>query len=275
MYFMYLHPEWPPGASSLRGVSDIEQAAAWVQQAERLVVLTGAGISTDSGIADFRGPNGLWTKNPQAEKTATLQHYLGDADVRRTAWQNRVKAPYFSAEPNRGHHALAAADEAGRLHALITQNVDGLHQAAGVDPARVVEVHGTVHEWACLSCDDGGPMKEALDRVRAGEDDPPCPTCGGIIKSATISFGQSLVPEVIMRAEQVASEADVLLAVGTKLSVYPVAGVVPLAKSQGAIVVILNAEPTDLDHLADAVIRDSISEVLPALLGVELPLGKS
>lgn len=240
-----------------------------MQRAERLVVLTGAGISTDSGIQDFRGPNGLWTKNPQAEKLATLQHYVGDPEVRKAAWRHRAEAPYFTAQPNRGHRALAALDELGRLHALVTQNVDGLHQAAGVDPAKVIEVHGTVHEWACLACGAGGPMPEAIERVRNGEDDPACPRCGGIIKSATISFGQNLVPEVIARAEQVAAQADVLLAVGTKLSVYPVAGVVPVARSHGASVVILNAEPTDMDHLAHAVVRDSISDVLPRLLGVD------
>lgn len=252
-------------------MTDFEQAQArgWIARAERLVVLTGAGISTDSGISDFRGPNGLWTKNPQAEKQANISHYVNDPEVRRAAWQNRIKAPYFDAQPNLGHRALAALDESGRLHALITQNVDGLHQAAGVDPARVIEVHGSVHEWGCLSCDDGGPMKEALDRVRAGEDDPRCPTCGGIIKSKTISFGQGLVPEVIARAEEVATEADVLLAVGSTLGVYPVAGVVPVAKSYGALVVILNAEPTQMDDLADAVVRGSISDLLPRLLGVD------
>lgn len=253
-------------------MTDFDAARGWVQRAERLVVLTGAGISTDSGIADFRGPNGLWTKNPQAEKQATLQHYVGDPEVRRASWQNRIKAPYFTAKPNRGHDALGALDEQGRLHALITQNVDGLHQAGGVDPDRVIEVHGTVHEWACLGCEKRGPMPEMLDRVRAGEPDPACVDCGGIIKSATISFGQNLVPSVIARAEQAALACDVLIAVGTKLSVYPVAGVVPVAKSNGATVVILNAEPTDLDHLADAVLRESISDALPRLLGVERQL---
>jgi len=247
----------------------VDLIRGWLDGATRVVVLTGAGISTDSGIQDFRGPNGLWTKNPEAEKQATLQHYVGDPEVRRASWQNRIKAPHFTARPNRGHHALAALDARGGLHALITQNVDGLHQAAGVDPAKVIEVHGNVHEWACLTCDARGPMPDALERVRNGEADPDCPRCGGIIKSATISFGQNLVPEVIARADQVAREADVLLAVGTKLSVYPVAGVVPLARSQGATIVILNAEPTDMDELAHAVVRGSISDLLPDLLGVE------
>ena len=237
--------------------------------ADRLVILTGAGISTDSGIQDFRGPNGLWTKDPEAEKRANLQYYVGDKTVRIGAWRARVDAPYFRAEPNRGHLAIAERARRFGLHGLITQNVDGLHQAAGVDPWRVIEVHGSVHRWQCLQCDAGGPIQEALDRVRAGEDDPPCPVCGGIIKTATISFGQNLVPEVIERAYEVSSTCDVLLAVGSTLGVYPVAGCVPEAKRNGAKVIILNSHPTEMDHLADDVIRDSISDVLPWLLGVE------
>ena len=161
------------------------------------------------------------------------------------------------------------------MHGLITQNVDGLHQAAGVDPWKVIEVHGTVHEWKCIACEAGGPIQDALDRVRGGEDDPPCPVCGGIIKTATISFGQNLVPEVIERAYEVSSTCDVLLAVGTKLSVYPVAGCVPEAKRHGAAVVILNAEETDMDDLADVVVRGQISEALPHVLGVADALGQA
>jgi NAD-dependent deacetylase len=250
-------------------VTELDHARELVAEAERLVLLTGAGISTDSGIQDFRGPNGLWTKNPEAEKRATLQHYVNDPEVRRGAWRARLDAPYFRAEPNRGHHAIAARAKRGGLHAVITQNVDGLHQAAGVDGWKVIEVHGTVHEWRCIACEAGGPIQEALDRVRGGEDDPPCPDCGGIVKTATISFGQNLVPEVIERAFEAAAGCDVLLSVGTKLSVYPVAGCVPEAKRNGAKVVILNAEETDMDHLADVVVRGSISELLPVLLGVE------
>jgi NAD-dependent deacetylase len=236
--------------------------------AERLVVLTGAGISTDSGIQDFRGPNGLWTKDPQAEKRANLQYYVADKTVRIGAWRARVDAPYFRAEPNRGHLAIAERAKRFGLHGLITQNVDGLHQAAGVEPWKVIEVHGSVHEWKCLQCETGGPIQEALDRVRAGEDDPPCPDCGGIIKTATISFGQNLVPEVIETAYDVSSTCDVLLAVGSTLGVYPVAGCVPEAKRHGAKVVIVNSHPTEMDDLADDVIRGSISDVLPDLLGV-------
>ena len=231
-----------------------------IDGAERLVILTGAGISTDSGIQDFRGPNGLWTKDPQAEKRAQLQYYVADRELRVSGWRARLDAPHFRAEPNRGHLAIAERAKRLGLHALITQNVDGLHQAAGLDPWKVIEVHGSVHEWKCLECEQGGPIQDALDRVRGGEDDPPCPHCDGIIKTATISFGQNLVPEVIERAYEVAAACDVLLCVGSKLSVYPVAGVVPEAKRNGARVVILNA---------DDLVRGSISELLPGVLGVE------
>jgi NAD-dependent deacetylase len=245
----------------------LEQVRQWIAESHFLVVLTGAGISTDSGIPDFRGPNGVWTKDPKAERSATLAHYVGDPEVRRRAWRTRADSPLFTAEPNAGHRALADLDRLGRLHLHVTQNVDGHHQAAGVDPTRVVEVHGNVREWACLTCGARGPMADALERVRAGEDDPPCPACGGIIKSATISFGQALVPEDMERSELAALEADVLLAVGSTLQVHPVAGIVPMAKRAGARLVIVNAEPTPFDHLADAVLREPIGTVLPALAG--------
>ena len=162
--------------------------------ANRITVLTGAGISTDSGIPDFRGPNGVWTKNPAAERIASLQHYLADPDVRRAAWRNRLQSPAWSAQPNAGHRALVPLGREGRLVALLTQNIDELHQQAGSDPALVVELHGTMRSVTCWSCGEGGPMEPALERVTAGEDDPACLTCGGILKSATISFGQALDP---------------------------------------------------------------------------------
>lgn len=246
--------------------ADLDRVRAWVGAAERVVVLTGAGISTDSGIPDFRGPQGVWTKDPAAEKTATLQNYLADPDVRRQAWQNRLTSPAWAAKPNLGHQAIVELERQGKLLAVVTQNIDELHQRAGTDPALVVEVHGTIHRYACWDCGDQGDMQLVLDRVRAGEDDPACSGCGGILKSATISFGQALVPEVIERALRVAEEADLLLAVGSTLSVYPAANAVPRAKAAGARVVIVNAEPTQFDGLADAVLRGPISEILPALV---------
>jgi len=245
----------------------LREVAGWIRAAQRVTVLTGAGISTESGIPDFRGPQGLWTKNPGAEKMATLSHYVADKEVRERAWRNRLESPTWKAEPNAGHRALVALERAGNLHLLITQNVDGLHLAAGTSPARLVEIHGLLREVVCLDCGERAPMERALARVRAGESDPPCRSCGGILKSATISFGQNLVAHDLRRAEGAARECDLLLAVGSTLSVYPIAGVVPIAKQCGAQIVIVNAEPTEMDDLAEAVIRGPIGEILPRLCG--------
>jgi NAD-dependent deacetylase len=239
---------------------------SWIESAQRVVVLTGAGISTDSGIPDFRGPQGIWTKNPGAEKMATLQNYMADPEVRKRAWKSRFQALSLKREPNDGHRALVSLEQRGKLDTLITQNVDGLHQQAGTDPKRVVEIHGTMREVVCMSCGERMPMERALERVEAGEEDPPCRSCGGILKSATISFGQNLVQEDLARSQEVAETCDLMLAIGTKLSVFPIAGVVPIAKQAGARVVILNADETDMDHLADVVFRGSISDLLPQLV---------
>lgn len=237
----------------------------WIEQAQRVVVLTGAGISTDSGIPDFRGPQGVWTKNPKAEKLSDIRYYMADPEVRRLSWQSRLENPAWRAQPNTGHKALVELERRGKLHALITQNIDELHQLAGNSPEKVIEVHGTLRQVVCMSCDERAPMEKALARVRAGEADPPCRSCGGILKSATISFGQQLVPEVIDRAMRAAAEADLFLSVGTSLQVYPIAGAVQLAKRAGAKLVIVNAEPTPFDDLADAVIDEPIGNVLPRL----------
>ena len=237
----------------------------WIAAAERVVVLTGAGISTDSGIPDFRGPQGVWTRNPAAEKMFTLQNYLADPEVRRASWRARCESPTWSAQPNAGHRALVALEQRGKLHALITQNIDGLHQKAGHSPARVIEVHGTMHAVTCWGCGWKGPMQPVLERFRAGEEDPPCELCGGILKSDTISFGQALVPEVIERAMLSAADADLFLAVGTSLQVYPIAGAVPAARSAGAKIVIVNAQPTSFDDIADAVLPGSIGTILPGI----------
>lgn len=237
----------------------------WVAAARRVVVLSGAGISTDSGIPDFRGPQGVWTLNPKAEKMSDIRHYMADPEVRRLSWQSRLAHPAFTAQPNAGHLALAALEKRGKLHALVTQNIDGLHQRAGNSAGRVIEVHGNIHHAVCLSCAWKGTMQQVLARVRAGEADPPCRNCGGILKSDTISFGQQLVPEVITRAMEVARETDLLLAVGTSLQVYPIAGAVPLAKAAGARIVIVNAQPTQFDDLADAVLNDAIGKALPLI----------
>jgi NAD-dependent deacetylase len=239
---------------------------AWVEEARRIVALTGAGISTDSGIPDFRGPQGLWTRNPVAEKMSNIHYYLADPEVRRASWQNRLSSPAWSAKPNPGHLALVELERKQKLHALITQNIDELHQIAGNSPERVIEVHGTMRRFICFGCGMRGPMQLVLERVRAGEEDPHCRDCGGILKSDTISFGQQLVPEVIDRAMQAAGEAELFLAIGTSLQVYPVAGAVDIARRAGARIVIVNAEPTPFDDVADAVFNESISAVLPRFI---------
>ena len=243
----------------------ISSVRSWVDAAERVVVLSGAGISTDSGIPDFRGPQGVWTKNPLAEKLSNIHYYLADPEVRKASWQNRLASPAWSARPNTGHLALVSLEQRKKLHALITQNIDELHQLAGNSPELVIEVHGTMRRFMCWGCGMRGPMQLVLERVRAGEPDPRCRDCGGILKSDTISFGQQLVPEVIDRAMAAAAGADLLLAVGSSLQVYPVAGAVDIARQAGAKIVIVNAEPTPFDEVADAVLNEPISEVLPKI----------
>ena len=243
----------------------IGKVREWVDAAQRVVLLTGAGISTESGIPDFRGPQGVWTRDPEAEKLSDIRYYMSDPEICKKAWQARLVHPAWEAQPNPGHEAIVALERRGKLHALITQNIDGLHQKAGNSPERVIEVHGTVHKVVCMRCGWKGPMQETLVRLLTGEDDPPCTLCGGILKSDTISFGQSLVPEVIDRAMRSAAQAQCLIAVGTSLQVYPIAGAVPEAKAAGARVVIVNNDPTPFDDIADAVIAAPIGETLPRI----------
>ena len=246
----------------------LAEARALLDAAEQITILTGAGISTDSGIPDFRGPNGLWTKNPEAEKASNIRFYMSDPELRAKNWALRAEgALWANVEPNLGHKTLVKLEEQGKLHTLITQNVDELHQRAGTSADKVVEIHGTTRKVGCLDCDYTADMEVALDRVRAGEADPNCPACGGILKSKTISFGQNLVEDDLYRAEVAALECDLMFAIGTSLAVSPINRVVPIAKQQGAKVLILNGEPTEMDALADVVINDSISDVLPQLIG--------
>lgn len=245
---------------------DIARAADLLARADRVTVLTGAGVSTDSGIPDFRGPQGVWTRDPAAERLSSIQAYVEDPEVRRESWRQRAVHPVWDARPGTAHAALVDLERSGRVVALLTQNIDELHQAAGSSPDVVVELHGTMHHTQCLSCGVRAPMGEALERVAAGEDDPPCPHCGGILKSATISFGQNLDSGVVRRAQQAAADTDVLLAVGTSLGVHPAAGVVDLAAAAGAAVIIVNAEPTPYDDVATVVLRGGAGEILSKLV---------
>lgn len=251
-----------------QSVNDAALAAqALVDDASSVAVLTGAGISTDSGIPDFRGPQGVWTKNPEAEKKSHIDNYLNDPEHRKANWQRLAKRQIWAeTDPNDGHRSLLALEHRSKLHTLVTQNVDGLHQAAGSDPELVVEVHGTTRRVKCLDCGDSAPMQKALDRVLAGEEDPACKSCGGILKSATISFGQSLEVDALERSQVAAQECDLLVCIGTSLGVFPVANMVPIAKNFDAEIVIVNAEPTSFDDLATVLVPGSISQVLPVML---------
>jgi NAD-dependent deacetylase len=243
----------------------VDPAYRLVAAAERITVLTGAGVSTESGIPDFRGPNGQWTTDPQSRRLSSLAAYRSDPELRRTSWRRRLAHPAWRAGPNAAHRALVDLERQGRLRALLTQNIDGLHQGAGSDPALVVELHGTLAQTRCLSCDTRAPMPDALARVRAGEPDPPCLACGGVLKSDTISFGQRLDRDVLRRATVAATDCDLMLAAGTSLRVQPAAGLVGRAAAAGARVVICNAESTPYDGLADVVVRGRLGEVLPRL----------
>ncbi len=252
----------PAGADESAVLDDLADA---LREAHHVVVLTGAGVSTESGIPDFRGPDGVWTKDPGAEKTASLQHYVSDPEIRRRAWQTRRTSPMWAAEPNAGHRALVDLEAMVELELLVTQNIDGLHLRAGTSPDRLVEIHGTVHEAECLGCGFRGPMAETLARVEAGEADPACLDCGGILKSATISFGQNLVEADLLRAQRAALRCDVFLAVGSSLGVYPAAALPEIAVRNGAELAVLNAQPTPFDGVARWISRRPLGVVLPGL----------
>lgn len=244
----------------------VEQVAAWLADARAVTVLTGAGISTESGIPDFRGPQGVWTRDPAAQRQFDLEAYRSDPQLRRRVWQTRREHPAWTARPNVGHSALVDLERAGRLRAIVTQNIDGLHQVAGSDPALVVEIHGSVHETECLTCGRREPTPVALARVAAGDPDPACTRCGGILKTATISFGQALRPQVLAAAVRAAADADVFLAVGTSLTVQPAASLVELAVRGGARLAVVNAQPTPYDPMAQVLLRSPIGRILPLLV---------
>ncbi|MEU8601335.1 MULTISPECIES: SIR2 family NAD-dependent protein deacylase [Streptomyces] len=231
-----------------------------------VAILSGAGVSTDSGIPDYRGPNGLWRRDPEAEKLVTYEYYMGDPEIRRRSWLMRRANRTLGAEPNAAHRAVAELERSGVPVRVITQNVDGLHQRAGLSPRKVLELHGTALSYVCTGCRVRGPMADALARVDAGEDDPPCLECGSVLKPATVMFGERLDPVVMGEALAVTKACQVFVAVGTSLQVQPAAGLAGVAADHGARLVVVNAEPTPYDDLADEVIREPIGTALPQLL---------
>ncbi|MFD4501593.1 NAD-dependent deacetylase [Streptomyces sp. NPDC058457] len=231
-----------------------------------VAILSGAGISTDSGIPDYRGPNGLWRRDPEAEKLVTYEYYMGDPEIRRRSWQMRRKNRTLKAEPNAAHRAVAELEQSGVPVRVITQNVDGLHQLGGMPARKVLELHGSARSVVCTKCHTRGPMEDAIARVAAGEEDPPCLECGGILKSATVMFGEQLDPGVLGEALAISKACTVFIAVGSSLQVQPAAGLAGVAADHGARLVIVNAEPTPYDELADEVIREPIGTALPKLM---------
>jgi NAD-dependent deacetylase len=231
----------------------------------RAVVFSGAGISTESGIPDFRSPGGIWTQM----KPILFQDFIASAELRREAWRRRFgsDAVMRAAQPNRGHRAVARLVREGKLAAVITQNIDGLHQASGIPEDQVIELHGNTTYATCLDCAARYEIEECRAAFERDGDVPDCARCGGLVKTATISFGQSMPEGPMLRAREAVLAADLCLVLGSSLVVYPAAGFPEMAKRRGARLVILNREETPLDDIADLVIHQGIGDVLGAVVG--------
>ncbi len=244
----------------------LEKLKELIESQGKLVVFTGAGMSTESGIPDFRSPGGVWSKH----QPIMYQDFLASKQARQDYWAFYLDwfPGFVQAQPHQGHVALGRLYQAGLLGAVVTQNVDGLHQAGGVADADVVEIHGSVFTTACLDCQQHQePTNGVLDRVQAGEADPACPSCGGCLKPSTISFGQGLVPQDLQRAAELCAAADPLLVVGSSLVVTPAAELPLATLARGGSLAIINHEPTPLDERASLLFRDPAGEVLAALAG--------
>ena len=240
------------------------EAITLIAQAKRIVGFTGAGISTESGIPDFRSPNGVWANNRMIE----YQEFISRRAGRIEAWRQKVVAwpEMRAAQPNAGHKAFVELERRDQLLAMITQNIDGLHQRAGHDPANVIELHGTMIEALCLSCADRIPMDKAVARIAAGDLAPECEKCGGLLKPATISFGQAMPLDEMQRAAEACYACEVFIAVGSSLAVHPAASFPALAQQNGAKLIIINRTPTPLDDRADLVVNEEIGKALPRLI---------
>ncbi len=252
----------------------IELAIELIQPSRRIVALTGAGISTESGIPDFRSPGSVWLQQPPV----SYQDFISKPEARQQYWQTRrsLAGQVAGAKPNAAHYALAELERLGILLGIITQNFDGLHQDAGNSPERIVELHGTSREAACTLCGARSSMQQLQQRIDAGEIDPTCSLCGGYMKTATILFGQR-VPEIVLtRARAMTDECDLFLVVGSSLQVTPAAALPRLALMKDAPLIIINLQPTPLDDYADVILREKAGVALPpivaALSQVEYPL---
>ncbi len=239
---------------------------AWAEGVTRVVVLSGAGISTASGIPDYRGPQGVWTRDPSAADAFTYDNFLANPSTRTRFWATYLNHPAWAAQPNAAHTALTELDQAGVAVRVLTQNIDGLHQRAGLPARKVLELHGTMHTTTCTGCRRGSATTEVRDRVAAGEADPRCTDCGGILKLDTVLFGERLDPTVIGKAVALATATPLFLAVGSSLLVEPAAGLCRVAVEHGARLVIVNRDETPYDGIASAVIRDDIQQAVPEIV---------
>ncbi|MFZ0422283.1 MAG: Sir2 family NAD-dependent protein deacetylase [Xanthobacteraceae bacterium] len=244
---------------------DLDSALArlndFVHEAQSIVPFTGAGISTECGIPDFRSPGGLWTKN----RPIPFDEFLASQEARNESWRRRfaMEDKFGGAQPGRGHRALASLYRAGKIPAVVTQNIDNLHQASGIAPDHVVELHGNTTFALCLDCSERYELAWVRGRMEAANGcAPDCPGCGGFIKTATVSFGQAMPDAAMQRAQDLAHSCDLFLAIGSSLVVWPAAGFPLVAKRNGARLVIINREPTDFDEIADLVVREDIGTVL-------------
>ncbi len=246
----------------------IAAAVAVLAPAERILVFTGAGISTESGIPDFRGPDGLWTKVDPSD--FDIDRFLTEPDLRVQRWRMHADGELWGArstvQPNDAHLAIVRLHGAGRLSGCVTQNIDGLHLVAGLPASHVAELHGDVRRARCVGCGAVWPTEEVLVRVDAGEDDPPCPHCGGIIKTSTVMFGELLPEDEMAKAERFANEADAVLVVGSTVSVWPAAGIPISMVRAGKPMIIVNRGETEADHLADVVIEERASVAVTAIV---------
>jgi NAD-dependent deacetylase len=243
---------------------NFSEAVELIAKSNRIVAFTGAGISTESGVPDFRSPNGVWANNRMIEYGEFVSSRAGRIEYWR---QKALSWPQMrDARPNAGHLALVDLERRGKLTAIITQNIDGLHQGAGHNPKKVIELHGTTTEAVCLTCGDRISMDEAMRRIEEGDPAPSCEKCGGYLKPATISFGQAMPQHEMRRAVEYSCNCEVFLAVGSSLVVYPAAALPELAKQNGAALIIINRTPTPLDGIADLVINEEIGKALPQLV---------
>jgi NAD-dependent deacetylase len=237
----------------------------WARGVSRVAVFTGAGVSTDSGIPDYRGPNGVWTRNPEAAEAFTYRRFIADPAIRARLWRAYLGHAAWQALPNAAHLAIAELERGGLSVRVLTQNVDGLHQKAGSSPRKVLELHGTIHEVMCMSCRTRTPTAQTLARVEAGDEDPACPDCGGVLKLATVLFGENLDFATLAHAEKLARNCQLMLAVGSSLQVEPAASLCRVAAESGAALVIVNQQRTPYDGWATEVVREPIGVAVPAI----------